>query len=456
MMSLTLPPGSVFAPSEEQLCCYYLNQKNHAPINDDTGADDYRDYDFIKEMNVYEYHPAGLPECACYRYGDGAKECHWYFYVRESELEMTQRIGIGGYWNVRTAGSVYTDENVAVANVSVLSFYEGGHGKTAIRTRWVINEYADVAKGTFVVCRMFYKPRPTSAAGASPSGAKDHEFLSPDMLKGRIKRDRSADATGEVLKYQSRRDQVTARSSSIANVQESWGIQATKPLKKRIVIFLRDRIGRASPSRGSDVAAHLPGNLSHANTIESTRNRESSAASGDAVSNDPSSTIQVATSPVPVANVLGPRSTKIILRGRRARGSPSRANDVASQLPGNLSPANPVESTRNRENFAASEGVVSNDPSSTVQVATSSIPVAHVPDPWGIRTIVRRRRSPRKVLRGNRARASSSFASDFSARLLGNLLPVNTVEATRIRRRSAANEDDQVAKHHSGEGKHRG
>ncbi|KAK2660260.1 hypothetical protein Ddye_006793 [Dipteronia dyeriana] len=164
--SFLLPPGCRFYPSEEQLLCYYLTNKNTTDNEDGNICG----YDLIKELDLYDYEPHDLPERACYAYGYGGRKKHWYCYNRVrvsngNSGEKKSRRAMNGYWRrrgrVRDVVAVNRGEKVVVGTRKDSVFYLGNSPKTAVRTNWVLYEYelVDHVKANFVLCRVFVKSR---------------------------------------------------------------------------------------------------------------------------------------------------------------------------------------------------------------------------------------------------------------------------------------------------------
>ncbi|KAL3514468.1 hypothetical protein ACH5RR_027185 [Cinchona calisaya] len=158
--SFCLPPGSRFYPSEQELICYYLTSKNNAT--------NHHDIDVIREIDLYNFDPFDLPESASFRFGGGGRRSHWYFYVGRVVLRESgrSRAAGAGYWKMRRrvrdvvrAGA----GKVVVGTRKSFDFYLGDSPKIAVRTHWVMYEYALIDHlnhmGSFVLCRVFYKPR---------------------------------------------------------------------------------------------------------------------------------------------------------------------------------------------------------------------------------------------------------------------------------------------------------
>ncbi|KAL6207864.1 hypothetical protein ACLB2K_018817 [Fragaria x ananassa] len=151
--SFYLPPGCRFYPSEEQLLCYYLSRKN-------TAASDSGDhgYDLIKELDLYDRDPFDLPDYACYSYGRGGRRRHWFCYTVRVLKERRAR---SGYWKRkgRVRDVVGGGGKAVLGRRSSFVFYLGNSPKTAVRTDWVLYQYAQVdhLQAFFVLCRVFVR-----------------------------------------------------------------------------------------------------------------------------------------------------------------------------------------------------------------------------------------------------------------------------------------------------------
>ncbi|KAK3019929.1 hypothetical protein RJ639_004912 [Escallonia herrerae] len=157
----SLPPGCRFYPSDQELLCYYLTHKN---------ANDRRfDFNVISEIDIYGYDPFNLPDTACFRFGRGGRKRHWYCYAAAARVlragggRRWRRAG-GGFWRrgrVRdVVGGGGVGGRVVVGTRRAFEFYLGSSVKSAVRTDWVMHEYAlsdrDMA---FVLCRVLVKSR---------------------------------------------------------------------------------------------------------------------------------------------------------------------------------------------------------------------------------------------------------------------------------------------------------
>lgn len=134
----SLPPGARFYPSEEQLVCYYLSSKND--------GSNYYGIDVIREIDLYSYDPFNLPEMSCFRFGRGGRRRHWYCYVGRIIRERGRRRAGSGYWKKR--GKVKdivgggAAEKIAMGTRKSFVFYLGDSPKNAVKTDWVMYEYA--------------------------------------------------------------------------------------------------------------------------------------------------------------------------------------------------------------------------------------------------------------------------------------------------------------------------
>ncbi|KAF9668545.1 hypothetical protein SADUNF_Sadunf14G0014600 [Salix dunnii] len=249
-LSPSLPPGCRFYPSDEQLC-YYLKNKNRTIPND---TDDVNGYDLIKELDLYDYDPFDLPENACYAYGYKARKRHWYCFTKE-QVRVTRRKAKGGYW--RRSGRV-RDAVVGPGGKAVMCtrtrfvYYLGNSVKSAVRTGWVLYEYAlvDHAKASFVLCRVFVKSRggnsisenvvsscaEESVSAVRTNGARHDGFLTPDIAEAKV-HDDHVSMKNDLSRYSARLgrdfdDQVTARPTSISSFQFPSNSQCNEAVRR--------------------------------------------------------------------------------------------------------------------------------------------------------------------------------------------------------------------------------
>lgn len=136
--SSSLPPGCRFYPSDEELLCYYLSGKNADPHSS-------HGVDLITELELYGCDPFELPDRACYSYGYGGRKTHWFCYaVRVVKERRGRRRAKSGYWRRRgRAREVFgLGGKVVLGTKTTFIFYLGNSPKTAVRTDWVLYEYA--------------------------------------------------------------------------------------------------------------------------------------------------------------------------------------------------------------------------------------------------------------------------------------------------------------------------
>jgi len=143
--SFSLPPGWQFYPSPQQLLCHYLTNKNNNANSKPLTDDSVNGYDLIRELELYNYDPFELPDTACFSYGSGGRKRHWYCYtVRVAkERKGGKRRTMSGYWRRGTVRDVVGSGGKAVVGTRTsFGFYLGNSPKSAVRTDWVMYEYA--------------------------------------------------------------------------------------------------------------------------------------------------------------------------------------------------------------------------------------------------------------------------------------------------------------------------
>ncbi|KAF5740666.1 NAC domain-containing protein 72-like [Tripterygium wilfordii] len=158
--SISLPPGSGFYPSDEQVFCHYLSCKNNTRQKPD--SENLDGYDLIKELDLYNYDPYELPDTSSFAYGYKNDKKHWYcFTVRVLESKGGRRKAKGGYWrrgakvrNVMGAGG-----KAVLGTKTMFVYYLDNSQKSAVKTDWVMYEYAqhEDHKTSFVLCRVFIR-----------------------------------------------------------------------------------------------------------------------------------------------------------------------------------------------------------------------------------------------------------------------------------------------------------
>lgn len=150
--SFPLPPGCRFYPSDEQILCYYLSEKNGRNRSDGI--------DVIKEINLYNFDPFDLPDSSCFRFGRGGIRRHWFCFVaRVLKDRRTRRAG-GGYWKRKGRIRAVLDKDagkIVLGMRKCFVFYLGESLKGAMRTDWFMYEYALPNAAAFVLCRIFVK-----------------------------------------------------------------------------------------------------------------------------------------------------------------------------------------------------------------------------------------------------------------------------------------------------------
>ncbi|PON94216.1 NAC domain containing protein [Trema orientale] len=167
--SFSLPAGTRFYPSEEELLGHYLRGKNANPSG----------VSLIKELDLYGHDPFELPEGVGYPYGRGGKKRHWFCYTAAAAAagrdvnrkSREKRRARNGYWRKkgRTTGVMGPGGNDVLGTKTSFVYYLGRSTKTAVRTDWVLYEYAavDDHQASFVLCRVFFKPRTRNSISGS-------------------------------------------------------------------------------------------------------------------------------------------------------------------------------------------------------------------------------------------------------------------------------------------------
>ena len=132
-----LPPGYLFYPSEEELLSHYLSGKNANPGGDH----------LIGELELYGYDPFELPESARFPYGSGGSKRHWFCYTAKAlKKSREKRRAKSGYWRKmgKKKAVMGPMQNVVLGTRTTFVFYLGKSTKKAVRTNWVLYEYAPV------------------------------------------------------------------------------------------------------------------------------------------------------------------------------------------------------------------------------------------------------------------------------------------------------------------------
>ncbi|KAJ7966596.1 NAC domain protein [Quillaja saponaria] len=240
----SLPPGCRFYPSEEQLLSYYLTNKNTNANRDEN----FYNYNLISELDLYDYDPFELPEIACFPYGSGGRKRHWYCYT-DSIVKKTKgksRKVKSGYWrrNGRVRDVLGRGGKLVLGTRTRFVFYLGNSQKDAVKTDWVLYEYAlvDHLKASFVVCWVFVKSHLRySISEIGLSSCAEESFsavrrigIQHDGLETKVRDDNSIDRDIKMPMYQTSLfgdlddHRLNATSVSVASFQCPSGIQANQ------------------------------------------------------------------------------------------------------------------------------------------------------------------------------------------------------------------------------------
>ncbi|KAI4316687.1 hypothetical protein L6164_024642 [Bauhinia variegata] len=211
-----LPPGCRFYPSEEQLLCYYLTNKN---ANTTRNENEYiHGCNLIRELDLYDHDPFELPATSCFSYGYGGRKRHWYCYTVSvvKETRGKSRKVRGGFWRRRgRVRNVFTNGgNILVGTRTNFVFYLGNSLKKAVKTDLIIYEYAlaDRLMASFVLCRVFIKPRlrftlsenvlssyaEESVSAVRHIGIQHDGCVTPDDVAAKLSNDTTIDRNNEI------------------------------------------------------------------------------------------------------------------------------------------------------------------------------------------------------------------------------------------------------------------
>ncbi|XP_043712014.1 NAC domain-containing protein 68-like [Telopea speciosissima] len=213
---ISIPPGFRFYPTEEQLLCYYLTNKNNCAERHecDLSFPSISDVNFspfglvmVKEIDLYGYDPCDLPEIACFPYGRGGSRKHWYCFTAKVSTERLRRKARGGFWKMkgRARDILGGKEGPVLGKRNTFVFYRRNSSLT-MKTDWVLYEYAlvDHLKDSFTLCRVFFKSHPgNKIAEHIPSSCIDKSIAAmhnTDVDAHNKQHDRaSGSGIGEVL-----------------------------------------------------------------------------------------------------------------------------------------------------------------------------------------------------------------------------------------------------------------
>lgn len=138
----SLPPGCRFFPSEEQLLCYYLTNKNSRGNKDGN----FCGCDLIREIDLYDHDPFELPDIASFSYGYRGRKRHWYCYTVRAVKGNRPKIRKvkSGYWmrQGRVRDVLNSGGKVVLGTRTSFVFYVGNSLEDAVRTDWMLYEYA--------------------------------------------------------------------------------------------------------------------------------------------------------------------------------------------------------------------------------------------------------------------------------------------------------------------------
>nr|AIA57508.1 NAC domain-containing protein [Boehmeria nivea] len=152
-MPFRLPPGCRFYPAEEELLHDYLAGKNAGAGGGARSEGNFSDH--IRELELYKHDPFDLPSSACYAYGSGGRKTHWFCYVGNAAAAAAAGRGSGakrraksGFWRrkVRSKAVVGRGGKGDLGTRTTFVFYLGNSSKTAVKTDWILYEYAPIER----------------------------------------------------------------------------------------------------------------------------------------------------------------------------------------------------------------------------------------------------------------------------------------------------------------------
>ncbi|KAJ4962373.1 hypothetical protein NE237_022312 [Protea cynaroides] len=175
---ISFAPGFRFHPTEEQLLCYYLSNKNNCERHDrDLSFPYFDDNNIVQEIDLYGYDPCDLPDIACFPYGRGGSRKHWYCFTAKASTERVKRKARGGFWKRKgRARDIVAAKGGPVLGKRKTSVFYSGNSSRTRKTDWVLYEYTliDNLKDSFALCRVFFKSHPgNKIAEHVPSSCTD-------------------------------------------------------------------------------------------------------------------------------------------------------------------------------------------------------------------------------------------------------------------------------------------
>ncbi|KAI3926426.1 hypothetical protein MKX01_032614 [Papaver californicum] len=142
-----LPPGFVFAPSDQDLLSIYLKKK----IENPTWSSD---FPFIPEVKIYEYHPQQLIE--------GLEEQSAFFFTQRTKRytngkRSARTVEGHGYWRMSGTTNTITEGGRNVGEKSCLVFNIGLQSvKPRVATNWLMKEYR-IPDKEWALCEIYFK-----------------------------------------------------------------------------------------------------------------------------------------------------------------------------------------------------------------------------------------------------------------------------------------------------------
>lgn len=182
-ISMHVPPGFRFYPTDEELVDYYLRRKVYSRRID---------LDFIKEVDLYKIEPWDLQEIC--RIGN-QEQNEWYFFSHKDKKyptgTRTNRATVAGFWKATGRDKAICSKHDLIGMRKTLVFYKG-RAPSGQRSDWIMHEYrletnenGPPQEEGWVVCRVFKKKTTTMRMNAreheSPSWFEDQVSFKPDM-----------------------------------------------------------------------------------------------------------------------------------------------------------------------------------------------------------------------------------------------------------------------------------